>query len=152
MKYIIPFLVLMVVSFSAYTTYGQDKYVTVFAEKFWIDTSAKKILQKTTPSTKTILMAEEQNNLSYDDFQAVMAFRYLADHELLTTEVADVIRKEKRLTKTGVNMFPTKFGEAPTIVMVIWMPFSQKWFVKAENLGLVYSMQGDRIFYGPNVY
>lgn len=133
--------------------YAQDKYVTVFAEKFWVDTSAKKILETTVRSTKAITMIEEPSTPSYEEFQVTMAFSYLADHELMTAEVAEVIRKEEgRLTKTKINMFLTKFGEVPTIVMVIWMPLNKKWFIKAHNLGLVCPVKGDRIFHGPNIY
>lgn len=153
MKNIISLLVFIFTTLSVSDTYAQDKYITVFAEKFWVDTSAKKILQKPLPCVKSIIMTEEANNATYDEFQLTMSFSYLADHELFTNEVADAIHKqEHQLTKTGVNMFLTKFGKAPTIVMVVWMPINQRWFIKAVNLGLVCPIKGDRIFHGPNIY
>lgn len=155
MKNIISLLVFIFIVLSASDTYAQDKYITVFAKKFWVDTSAKRILQKPLTCTKQIVMVEEKTNATYDEFQLVMGFSYIADHELMTREVASAILKQEAvgaLTKTKVNMFLTKFGEAPTIIMVIWMPINQKWFIKAVNLGFVCPVKGDRIFHGPNIY
>lgn len=155
MKKFLSLLVFIFTILSISDIYAQDKYVTVFAEKFWVDTSAKKILQKTLPCVKSIVMTEETSNTTYDEFQLTMSFSYLADHELFTNEVANAIRKQETkglLTKTKVNMFLTKFGKTPTIVMVIWMPINQKWFIKAVKLGLVCPIKGDRIFHGPNIY
>lgn len=127
--------------------------MTILADRFWVDSCAKQLIPRNTSSAKVITMFEYKDTPSYDEFQIQMAFLYTADHELMSTEVArTIVKEENRLTKTGLNMFLTKFGEAPTIVVVMWLPIVNKWFIKAYNSGLISTIKGDRIFHGSKNY